>query len=160
MRFEEIVDLLRNQFPDLAFNVDEDCTPKAVIVPSKQIHETLLFLRDDEQLFFDLLSCISAIDNGPEGNTMELAYNISSIPLGHQLMVKSIISREKPQISTVSDIWRTADWHEREAFDLFGIEFSGHNDLRRILLPEDWEGYPLRKDYTEMEKYHGIKVKY
>ena len=65
-----------------------------------------------------------------------------------------------PQVPSVSSIWKTADWHEREAFDLVGIEFTNHPDLRRILLPSDWEGYPLRKDYKEQEEYHGIKVKY
>jgi NADH-quinone oxidoreductase subunit C len=70
-----------------------------------------------------------------------------------------MLDREKPSIASVSSVWRTADWHEREAFDFYGIQFEGHPDLRRILLPEDWEGHPLRKDYVEQMKYHGIQVK-
>jgi NADH-quinone oxidoreductase subunit C len=73
---------------------------------------------------------------------------------------RNIEGQAIPQIPTVSSIWKTADWHEREAFDLMGIEFVGHPDLRRILLPEDWVGHPLRKDYQVQDYYHGIQVKY
>jgi NADH-quinone oxidoreductase subunit C len=96
---------------------------------------------------------------------MEVIYNLYSIPFEHSLMLKIIFPRNKedeplPVVPSVSAIWRTADWHEREAFDLVGISFSNHPDLRRILLPEDWVGYPLRKDYEAQEYYHGIQVKY
>lgn len=123
------------------------------------------FLFQDPELYFDFLSCITGIDNGPEAGSMEVIYHLSSIPYGHRLVLKVTIPREGknselPSVPTVSGIWRTADWHEREVYDLLGIQFDGHSDMRRILLPADWEGYPLRKDYQEQEYYHGIKVKY
>ena len=77
---------------------------------------------------------------------MEVIYNLYSIPFDLHLMVKIKFDRETPLVPTVSDIWKTANWHEREIFDLLGIRFEGHPDLRRILLPSDWEGHPLRKD--------------
>jgi NADH-quinone oxidoreductase subunit C len=91
---------------------------------------------------------------------MEVIYTLYSIPNHFTLHLRVVLDRTLPSVSSVSSIWRTADWHEREAFDLLGIQFSGHSDLRRILLPEDWEGHPLRKDYVEQSKYHGIQVKY
>jgi NADH-quinone oxidoreductase subunit C len=122
-------------------------------------------LYENEQTYFDFLACITAIDNGPDKGTMEVIYNLYSIPYNIPLMLKAEIIRNKPgeplpQIPTVSHIWRTADWHEREAFDLMGIYFTNHPDLRRILLAADWEGHPLRKDYQLQETYHGIKVAY
>jgi NADH-quinone oxidoreductase subunit C len=96
---------------------------------------------------------------------MEIVYNLYSIPYNSQLTLKVELIRNKadeplPELPSVSHIWRTADWHEREAYDLMGIKFSGHPDLRRILLTADWQGHPLRKDYQIQETYHGIKVAY
>jgi NADH-quinone oxidoreductase subunit C len=123
-----------------------------------------------EDCYFDMLSCLTGLDNGVEKaamdiGTMEVIYNLYSIPFEHGLMLKVIIPRNQigealPQVPTVSHIWKTADWHERETFDLMGISFTNHPDLRRILLPEDWVGHPLRKDYEAQEYYHGIQVKY
>ncbi len=110
--------------------------------------------------YFDSLSCITAIDLGVEAGQMELIYTLYSIPFHITLHLRVLANREKPEVPSVCSIWKTADWHEREAYDFFGIQFLGHPNLTRILLPADWEGHPLRKDYVEQERYHGIKVKY
>jgi NADH-quinone oxidoreductase subunit C len=110
--------------------------------------------------YFDSLSCITAIDLGVESGQMEVIYTLYSIPFHVTLHLRVLLDRNKPEVPSVSSIWKTADWHEREAFDFFGIQFIGHPNLTRILLPADWEGHPLRKDYVEQERYHGIQVKY
>jgi NADH-quinone oxidoreductase subunit C len=130
---------------------------------SIQIEPTLLLevcqeLTSNDQCYFDSLSSLTGIDNGPEINTMEVIYNLYSIPLEHHLMLKVVLDRIKPKVSSVSDIWKTANWHERETYDLLGIVFSNHPNLRRLLMPADWEGHPLRKDYTEPERYRGMKT--
>ena len=135
--------------------------PQSIEIASQENRELFTFLRDSDQLYFDMLSSITGIDNGPGVNTMEMIYNLYSIPFDSHLMVKiKIEDRESPIVPTVSDIWKTANWHEREIFDLLGIRFEGHPDLRRILLPSDWEGHPLRKDHVLQKRYHGIKVDY
>lgn len=159
MDFGEIKSIVENKFPGAVLGEDINSTPTAVYLKSDQLPEVCEFLRDDDRMYFDMLSCLTGIDNGPESN-MEVVYNLYSIPFDHHLMIKVETGRDKPEVPSVSAIWKTALWHEREAYDLLGINFTGHPDLRRILLPEDWEGHPLRKDYKEMENYHGIQVKY
>ncbi len=153
------------QLLESQFNLTTDANG-ALLVSVAQIAEVCLFLRDDDRLFFDFLACITAIDNGsgldsPINNTMEVIYSLTSIPYNHNLNLRVMLPRNAPgqplpAVPTVSHIWRTADWHEREAFDLLGIHFTNHPDMRRILLPEDWPGHPLRRDYQEPERYHGI----
>lgn len=118
------------------------------------------FLWRNPTTFFDSLSCVTAIDLGVDSGQMEVIYTLYSIPFHVTLHLRVVLDREKPEVPSLSGIWKTADWHEREAFDFFGIQFIGHPNLTRILLPADWEGHPLRKDYVEQERYHGIKVKY
>ncbi len=135
-------------------------------VPTDKIAEICSFLKENENCYFDSLSCLTGIDNGPEANSMELVYNLYSIPYDFKLALKIEMQRSTneinklPEVPTVSHIWASANWSEREIFDLLGINFTGHPDLRRILLPSDWEGYPLRKDYQQQETYHGITVQY
>ena len=161
MSFSEIVDLIRSKFgAESVIEVNESSTPSSIEVSSSEIVAVLTELYEHKDTYFDMLSCITGMDNGVESNTMEVFYNLYSIPYNFQLMVKVKLDREKPIVKSVSNIWQTANWHEREAFDLLGIHFEGHPDLRRILLPADWEGHPLRKDYTHQEYYHGIKVEY
>jgi NADH-quinone oxidoreductase subunit C len=147
--------LLENQF---ILTTDSN---GSLLTSIEKLTELCQFLRDDDRFFFDYLACITAIDNGATANTMEVIYTLTSIPYNHNLNLRVVLPRNAPneplpQVPTVSHIWRTADWHEREAFDLLGITFNNHPDMRRILLPEDWPGHPLRRDYQEPERYHGI----
>lgn len=160
MKLEEIKSLIENHFPDSISGEDLNATPNALIIKSESIYAVCELLHSNEKTYFDQLSCLTGLDNGEDKGTMEVVYNLYSIPFDLHLMVKVEIDRSKPIIDSVSDIWKTADWHEREAYDLLGIHFNNHPDLRRILLPDDWEGYPLKKDYVEQEKYHEVKVKY
>ena len=160
MKLEEIVPIIGETIPDAVNETDFEPTPKALIIDKTKIHEVCQLLHSHEQLYFDQLACLSGLDNGPEIGTMEVIYNLYSIPNNYQLMLKVTLDRSQLEVDSVSDIWKTADWHEREAFDMFGIQFNNHPDLRRILMPDDWEGYPLKKDYQEQETYHGVKVKY
>lgn len=157
MDLVSIKDLLQTQFK---FEAEWEEELSRLTLPAEQILPVCEFLWKNPVTYFDSLSCLTAIDQGPEAGKMEVIYTLYSIPNHLTLHLRVILDRSSPTISSVSSIWRTAEWHEREAFDLLGIQFSGHPDLRRILLPEDWEGHPLRKDYVEQSKYHGIQVKY
>lgn len=157
MDLVSIKDLLQTQFK---FEAEWEEELSRLTLPAEQILPVCEFFWKNPATYFDSLSCLTAIDQGPEAGKMEVIYTLYSIPNHLTIHLRVILDRSSPTISSVSSIWRTADWHEREAFDLLGIQFSGHPDLRRILLPEDWEGHPLRKDYVEQSKYHGIQVKY
>jgi len=133
-----------------------------------------MYLRDEPDLRFNLLNCVSAVDYfEPDPKKaakaefqphIEVVYHLWSLPNKTSLVLKVLLPRwkndspgELPEVPTVSGVWRTADWHEREVYDLSGINFVGHPDPRRILCPEDWVGYPLRKDYEMPLEYHGIR---
>lgn len=139
---------------------DERMTPKGVRLNAGDLKKVCLNLHQNPAAFFDMLSCISVVDNGAEAGTLEVIYNLYSIPFNHHLALKVAVARDGAEIDSVESIWKTANWHEREAYDMFGITFTGHPDLRRILLPADWEGYPLRKDYKQQDYYGEVKVAY
>lgn len=140
--------------------VDETATPRALKISAEDLSVVMDVLHRDPSTYFDTLSCITGIDNGAAAETMEVIYNLYSIPFNQHLMIKVILPREKPAIDSISHIWKTANWLEREIFDMYGIHFNNHPDLRRILMPADWEGYPLRKDYKHQEYYRNIKIDY
>ncbi len=161
MQFSELKLLIVEKFGEgVVLAENATYAQPQLTIANEKIVEVCFFLRDTELFFFDYLTCLTGMDNGLEKNTMEVIYHLYSIPYNHSIVLKVEMDRLLPEISSVAGIWRTADWHEREAYDMFGIKFLGHPDLRRILLPADWEGFPLRKDYEEQEYYHGIKVKY
>src|SRR5207245_661561 len=107
---------------------------------------------------FDYLMCLSGVDYGK--NLLGVVYHIASMKTKQKLTLKLEVAAEEAEVPSVWEVWPSANWHEREAFDLFGIRFSGHPDLRRILLPDDWDGHPLRKDFKVPEFYQGMKVPY
>jgi NADH-quinone oxidoreductase subunit C len=120
----------------------------AVVVPVENLLNLMSQLIQNDQFSFDMLLDHTAIDHIGEGK-FELVYNIYSTEHAHYLMVSCLINRDKPIVPTVSGLWPAAHWQEREVFDLFGVLYDGHTDLRRIFLDDDWEGYPLRKDYSD-----------
>lgn len=157
----DIVELIKSSLGEAAvIEVVEASSPTVVEISLDQSLAVFDFLYKDERLYFDMLSCITGIDNGPEANTMEVIYNLYSIPFERSLTVKIKFSREQPEVPSLVAIWKAADWLERETYDMFGINFTGHPDLRRILMPADWEGYPLRKDYQQQDSYRGVTVKH
>lgn len=160
MQFEEIKKLIVQGIPNAIVGEDLESTPKALLIDASKIKDVCTFIHAHEQTYFDSLSCLTGLDNGEEQGTIEVIYSLYSIPHDLHLTLKVVLDRKDPQIDSVTDIWKAADWHEREAYDLLGIQFNNHPDLRRILLPNDWVGHPLRKDYQEQEQYHDVKVKY
>jgi len=147
--------------PDVVMHVDENASPNALVVEKDNLLQIANLLYGHQELYFDMLSCITGIDNGVEAATMTIAYNFYSIPFEKSLMLKVEIPRDNDaEIPSLTGIWKTANWHEREIYDLLGITFTDHPDLRRILMPTDWEGHPLRKDYQNPEKYRGMNVEY
>ena len=129
-------------------------------VKSSAIRDACQFLKDDPRFYFDYLECLSGLDLGVDADQIGVVYHIMSITKGHRIVLKCFTERNKAELPSVTPVWKTAEWHEREIWDLFGIKFEGHPDMRRILMPEDWEGHPLRKDYVNPEYYHDIKTEY
>ncbi len=118
-----------------------------VIVPKEELYTICEQLKTNADLKFDYLFCLTGIDWGEE---LGVIYHLESTTFRHNIVVKVKISdRENPVLDTVSDIWYTAEFHEMEVFDFFGIKFNNHPNLKRLFLPADWEGYPLRKDYVD-----------
>jgi NADH-quinone oxidoreductase subunit C len=156
---QEVLEAVKTRFPDAVVDakVEGVFDPWIKIAPS-QIKNVALFLRDDERTAFDLLMLLSGIDYA--GGKLGVVYHLNSTRLGHKITLKVDVTVADPHCASVESVWKTANWHEREAFDMFGILFDGHPDLRRMLLPEDWEGHPLRKDYQVPQFYNGMKVPY
>jgi NADH-quinone oxidoreductase subunit C len=119
--------------------------------------EVAQVLKDDPHLALDFCDNITAVDWLKQGR-IDVVYHFYSYAKKHQCVVKIELTRDKPQVASVANLWRAADWNEREQFDLLGVEFLGHPDLRRIMMPDDWVGHPLRKDYKEQESYRGMST--
>jgi NADH-quinone oxidoreductase subunit C len=158
MQTEQIFDILTKKFGnDITPMHEEAPGEKFVIVKADKIFDVCLFLRDDEKLDFDYMMCLTGVHKSPD---LGVVYHLYSIKHKHKIVVKTFVPIDAPNVPTVERIWRSADWHEREAYDMYGINFEGHHNLIRILCPYDWEGFPLRKDYKTPEEYHGMRVPY
>ena len=158
---KEIYEALTAHFGEtvLAFDNEMAGEPNIRIAPSA-IAEVCEYLAETDTLAFDSLMCLSGVDLSAKDEDLAVVYHLYAMKHRHSVVLKATVPKTNPHLPSVSHIWKTANWHEREAYDLYGIFFQGHNDLRRILLPDDWDGYPLRKDYTEPEIYRGMRVPY
>jgi len=149
----DINKILKDKFGESVEIVDN---ANFVKVNTLNWHEIATFLKEDGQLKFDYLMCISSYDKGDKVK-YGVAYNFKSTSLNHYLEIRIEVSDEE-SIASVTDLWGSADWHEREAYDMMGIKFDNHPNFKRILLPEDWPGYPLRKDFKTPDYYKGMPV--
>ncbi|MBX3425424.1 MAG: NADH-quinone oxidoreductase subunit C [Pirellulales bacterium] len=174
MSGQAFVDQLKQKFGDMIVGANFDNVDPWIEVSVDGITEVCRYLRDEPSLAFDYLSNLTAVDylhTDPKKAAkaefephMELVYHLFSMQHKHSLVLKVMLPRwrddvpgQLPEAPSVASIWSTADWHEREVFDLLGVFFTNHPNLRRILCPEDWVGYPLRKDYEMPVEYHGIR---
>jgi NADH-quinone oxidoreductase subunit C len=131
-----------------------------VVVATEALGEIASYCQSDPDLAFDNLMCLGAADYPKEvPPRFEVVYHLLSYKHGHVFALKVHLPRENPAVASVESLWGVANWHEREAFDMFGIAFTGNSDLRRILLPDDWTGHPLRKDWVDPEFYNGMHVR-
>jgi NADH-quinone oxidoreductase subunit C len=174
MKGAEIIQVLEQKFGDKIRVKNAEAIDPFVVVAPSDLLEVCRFLRDDARLRFDILNCISGVDylepdpkKAPKAGFephAEVVYHLQSLTHRHRFVLKVILPRwkddkpgELPEVPSVTPLWRAADWHEREVYDLSGVWFTGHPNLTRILLAEDWVGHPLRKDYEFPLEYHGIR---
>ena len=144
----EIAKKIQEKYPDEVVSISETRGQVSVILTKDRIVEILRWLHDDPTFQFNHLADLCGVDYlGKKEVRFEVVYNLYSIPLRHSIRIRAQVPEDDCSIESVTCIWMGANWHERECYDLFGIEFMNHPDLRRILLPEGWEGHPLRKDY-------------
>ncbi|MFT4705654.1 MAG: NADH-quinone oxidoreductase subunit C [Bradymonadia bacterium] len=120
---------------------------ETAIVKKDNIHAMCLALRDEPKLAFDYMSDLTVVDYAERQPRFEVVYNLYSMTLKHRIRLRAIVEEGDEKIASVCDIWRAANWAEREAWDMYGIDFEGHPELRRMLMYEEFEGHPLRKDY-------------
>ncbi len=157
MDFNEMLKKLQEKYgaSDTVPTADRAGDP-FITMPAAKIAEILTFGRDDPGLAFDCLSNLTGVDAPP--HDLEVVYHLFSYSKRHSLTLKVRVPKANPHLPTVEQIYPTANWQEREAFDLLGMIFDGHPDLRRIMLPDDWVGHPLRKDYKEETEYRGMST--
>jgi len=153
---KEVFETLKNRVPEAVKEFHDETTDPYILIEPGRVREVMRTLRDEPTLGFDMLLLVTGVDRL---DRFEVVYHLTSLRHGHRIALKAVLPRDDPHIGSVAEIYPAANWHERETYDLLGIVFDGHPDMRRILLPDDWEGHPLRKDYTMPESYHGIPNK-
>ncbi len=155
MKPQDIAALLTGKFGARILESQLESMNPGSVVESSAILDVCRFMRSEDSLSMDHLELLGGVDYR---DRIEIVYILNSMKFRHRYTLKCRLPRENPSISTVESVWGVANWHERETFDMFGVLFEGHSDLRRILCPDDWEGYPLRKDYEPPKSYHEMPV--
>ena len=158
MMAEEIFQALRQKTGDAVREIRTDVQQPYILVDPSRMADVALVLRDDPALSFDYCSCVSGVDYSD--GTLGAVYHLASMTHKHKIVLKAIVPADNPHVRSTADVWGGANWHEREAYDMMGIVFDGHPDLRRLLCPDDYPGHPLRKNFQVPEFYNGMKVPY
>jgi NADH-quinone oxidoreductase subunit C len=153
MNAEQIHQRLKERFGDVVLDLNTESFDPWIGVAPERIDEVATFCKYDPELDFKSLMCLSGVDDHA---SLKVVYHLHSFTRHHKIVLKVTVHKGAPVTKTVVNVWKGANWFERECFDLFGVRFEGHPDLRRILLPDDWEGFPLRKEYIFPTEYGGI----
>ena len=144
----QLVTALKREHPQWIGEMIEALGEVTALMPREHIVELCLFLKTSPAAEFNFLADLCGVDRGVEEEPrFEVNYHLFSTTTYHRLRLKVLLNEDDVHVPTVTGVWRTANWHERETYDLMGIVFDGHPDLRRILLPDDWQGHALRKDF-------------
>jgi NADH-quinone oxidoreductase subunit C len=155
-----IVEKIGARFGEKVVSSNVEVLQPFAVIATDAIPEVAAFVRNEPDLAMDNLMCLAAVDYPKEAPPrMEVVYHLYSYRHDHLFVLKVHVPREDAVVPTVEHLWGAANWHEREIFDMFGIRFSGNTDPRRILLPDDWIGHPLRKDWVDPDFYNGMRVK-
>jgi NADH-quinone oxidoreductase subunit C len=147
---EKVLETLKAKFGDAVITPNEFRGELTILVPKERIVEICRFLKEDEELAFTMLADLCGIDMNTSENRFGVIYNLVSLKTKYRIRLKTFTQENDPKVPTVTGVWGTANWHERETYDMFGIVFDGHPDLRRIYMPDEFEYYPLRKDFPLM----------
>jgi NADH-quinone oxidoreductase subunit C len=147
---EKVFEKLNIKYADAVLEANEFRSELTIVISKDRIVEVCRFLKEDEGLAFDLLADLCGIDMNTSENRFGVVYNLYSLKNRHRIRLKTFTNEESPKVPSVTSIWGTANWHERETYDMFGILFEGHPDLRRIYMPDEFEYHPLRKDFPLM----------
>jgi len=155
MTVNEIHERLKAEFGDAVGPLSEPKVDPFVVVKTDRVADVALFLKRTPGIELDHCNDVTGLD-WPKRNVIEVVYHLFSYGHRHGIVLKVEADRGSPVVPTVTGVWKAANWLERECYDMFGVVFGGHPDLRRLLLPDDWKGWPLRKDYQESGGYHDI----
>ncbi len=156
MDAQAVFDLVAARFGDAvsAFSAGAPKDATFVIAPDRLV-DVMTYLRDDPALRFDFLQNVTAVD-WPKEQRLQSVYHLFSYTHRHEIGVKVNLPRAQPRVASLASLWKSANWLEREQYDLLGIVYEGHPDLRRLMMPDDWLGHPMRKDYKEATEYRGM----
>lgn len=159
MEFAALVQHICQALPEAVLEEHAEAFSPWILVERGQLGALALLLKDDPALAFDQLMCLSGVHApAADGDRLESVVHLFSSRHRHKLGLKVVLDSADPLCPSLAGVWPAADWHEREAFDMVGIRYEGHPDLRRILCPDDWEGHPLRKDYVTPATYNGMPL--
>ncbi len=151
----DIYNLLIRRFGEETILEHIDTRDPFIKVNPKHLQKICIYLRYNPETLYSFLSNITGVDY-PEHNIIDLVYHIYSIKLKNICVLKTSVPRDTPEQESIESVWKVAGWFEREIYDLLGVKFNGNSNLKRIYMPEDWVGHPLRKDYSEENQYHDI----
>ncbi len=153
----KIYNILAQRFGEETTLYFEESLNSYIQVAPEQIHGVCIFMRYNPELKFSFFFSLTGVDY-PQKNMITMVYHLFSMTHKTLCVLKTSVNRENPELESIESVWKTAGWFEREAHDLLGVDFINHSNMKRILLPDDWEGHPLRKDYKEKTFYHDMKT--